>query len=155
MLGGVCTGLAQYLGWPVMVVRIVFVGLALAQFFGVLAYGALWLLMPPASSVDAPGLESATRTGLRPDGRPRRRPSTGAPCSRSAALGTGLLWLVQTSGLGVSQRLFWPVAFACVGAALVWRQADAPRSSGGGPRPAAGPGWPRSSPAAAGRPSSG
>ena len=41
-----------------------------------------------------------------------------------AALGTGLLWIVQTSGLGISSQLFWPVAFACAGAALVWRQAD-------------------------------
>jgi len=40
------------------------------------------------------------------------------------AFGGGLLWLVQTSGFGVSQQLFWPVAFACAGAALVWRQAD-------------------------------
>lgn len=124
VLGGVCTGLAQYLGWPVLVVRIVFVGLALAQLFGVLAYGALWLLMPAASAVDAPGLEAASRTGLRPDARPRRRSVDWGAVLALAALGTGSLWLVQTSGLGVSQRLFWPVAFACVGAALVWRQAD-------------------------------
>jgi signal transduction histidine kinase len=124
VLGGVCTGLAQYFGWPVLVVRVVFVGLALAQLFGVLAYGALWLLMPAASSVAAPGLESATRSGLRPDGKPRRRSVDWGAVLALAALGTGLLWLVQTSGLGVSQRLFWPVAFACVGAALVWRQAD-------------------------------
>jgi signal transduction histidine kinase len=123
VLGGVCTGLAQYFGWPVLVVRVVFVGLALAQLFGVLAYGALWLLMPAASSVAAPGLESATRSGLRPSARTRRPVDWGAVLAL-AALGTGLLWLVQTSGLGVSQRLFWPVAFACVGAALVWRQAD-------------------------------
>ncbi|SER20869.1 ATP-binding protein [Microlunatus flavus] len=124
VLGGVCTGLAQYFGWPVLVVRIVFVGLAIAQLFGVLAYGALWLLMPAASTVDAPGLEAATRTGMRTDGRPRRRSVDWGAVLALAALGTGLLWLVQTSGLGVSQRLFWPVAFACVGAALVWRQAD-------------------------------
>jgi hypothetical protein len=42
----------------------------------------------------------------------------------ACCLGGGLLWLVQTSGLGLSQQLFWPVAFACAGAALVWRQAD-------------------------------
>src|SRR3954447_24048573 len=124
VLGGVTTGLAQYFGWPVLVVRIVFVGLALAQFFGVLAYGALWLLMPAATAVDAPGLESATRNGLRPGAKPRRRPVDWGTVLALAALGTGSLWLVQTSGLGVSQRLFWPVAFACVGAALVWRQAD-------------------------------
>ncbi len=124
VLGGVCTGLAQYFGWPVLLVRIVFVGLALAQLFGVLAYGALWLLMPRTTAVDAPGLESATRSGLRPGGRSRRRSVDWGAVLALAALGTGLLWLVQTSGLGVSQRLFWPVAFACVGAALVWRQAD-------------------------------
>jgi signal transduction histidine kinase/phage shock protein PspC (stress-responsive transcriptional regulator) len=124
VLGGVCTGLAQYFGWPVLVVRIVFVVLALAQLFGVLAYGALWLLMPAASTVDAPGLESATRTGLRPGGKPGRRSVDWGAVLALAALGTGLLWLVQTSGLGMSQQLFWPVAFACAGAALVWRQAD-------------------------------
>ena len=124
VLGGVCTGLAQYFGWPVLVVRIVFVVLALAQLFGVLAYGALWLLMPAASTVDAPGLESATRTGLRPGGKPKRRSVDWGAVLALAAVGTGLLWLVQTSGLGMSQQLFWPVAFACAGAALVWRQAD-------------------------------
>ncbi len=124
VLGGVCTGLARHFGWPVLVVRIVFVGLAIAQLFGVLAYGALWLLMPRASAVDAPGLEAATRTGLRTRGRARRRQVDRGTVLALAALGTGLLWLVQTSGLGISSRLFWPVAFACAGAALVWRQAD-------------------------------
>jgi hypothetical protein len=40
------------------------------------------------------------------------------------ALGVGLLWIMQNTGLGISSQLFWPVAFACAGAALVWRQAD-------------------------------
>ena len=31
---------------------------------------------------------------------------------------------MQNTGLGISSQLFWPVAFACAGAALVWRQAD-------------------------------
>ena len=56
-LGGVCTGLARHLGWPVMVIRIAFVALMTFQFIGVIAYGALWLLMPPEPRCDAPGLE--------------------------------------------------------------------------------------------------
>ena len=125
LLGGVCTGLARHLGWPVMVVRVAFVGLAIAQFLGVIAYGALWLLMPAEQPSTTPGLESATRAGLRSTGATaRRRHVDWGMLLALAALGTGLLWIVQTSGLGVSQRLFWPVAFACVGAALVWRQAD-------------------------------
>jgi len=123
MLGGVCTGLARHLGWPVLAIRIAFVALMLFQFIGVLAYGALWLLMPAAPPTTAPGLESASRAGMRDRAVPRRRVDWG-PLVALAALGTGLLWLVQVSGLGISERLFWPIAFACAGAALVWRQAD-------------------------------
>ena len=121
-LGGVCTGLARHLGWPVMVIRIGFVALMTFQFIGVLAYGALWLLLPP-EPVDSPGLEAASRKGMRDQPRPRRRIDWGMLLAL-AALGTGLLWIVQSSGLGISSQLFWPVAFACAGAALVWRQAD-------------------------------
>ena len=148
MLGGVCTGLARHLGWPVMVIRIGFVVL-ITQFIGVIAYGALWLLMPPESSVQtadrAPGLAVADRRGLRsgdpaagdagPGGRgeadPKsRRTHRGVDAGvlvALTALGAGLLWIVQISGLGISQKIFWPVAFACAGAALVWRQADTAR----------------------------
>ena len=126
LLGGVCTGLARHLGWPVMVIRIGFVGLLLVQFVGAIAYGALWLLLPPETQAKAPGLEAADRSGMRTQpaqAKPSRRPDWGVLVAL-AALGTGLLWIVQTSGLGISPQLFWPVAFACVGAALVWRQAD-------------------------------
>ena len=123
VLGGVCTGLARHLGWPVLVIRIGFVGLLLVQFIGAIAYGALWLLMPPEPAREAPGLEAATRRGMRSQVKTARRPDWGMLLAL-AALGTGLLWIVQTSGLGISQQLFWPVAFACAGAALVWRQAD-------------------------------
>lgn len=128
MLGGVCTGLARHLGWPVMVIRVGFVALLITQFIGVIAYGALWLLMPPESSIQAPGLAVADRRGMRDRATgvgktAHRRVDFGAVVAL-VALGAGLLWIVQISGLGISQRLFWPVAFACAGAALVWRQAD-------------------------------
>jgi signal transduction histidine kinase len=122
-LGGVSTGLARHLGWPVLVIRIAFVALMTFQFIGVLAYGALWLLMPPEAVAKAPGLESASRANMRDQVRPRRRVDWGMLLALTA-LGAGLLWIVQSSGLGISSQLFWPVAFACAGAALVWRQAD-------------------------------
>ncbi len=138
VLGGVCTGLAQHLGWPLVAVRIAFVVLAITQFVGVVAYGACWLLMPPAPDTRAPGLESASRAGLRSAARPPRRVDWGMLLAL-AALGTGLLWLVQGLGLGVSGHVLWPVVFGCAGAALVWRQADSGgslrgRSEFGGPR---------------------
>ena len=122
-LGGVCTGLARHLGWPLMAVRIAFVALATFQFLGVIAYGALWLLLPPESTVKAPGLESAGRAGMRDPSRPKRRIDWGMLLAL-IALGVGLLLIMQNTGLGISSQLFWPVAFACAGAALVWRQAD-------------------------------
>lgn len=132
LLGGVCTGLARHLGWPVMVLRVGFVALALTQFIGVIAYGALWLLMPPEGQTKAPGLEAASRRGMRKDGtrkEGRRRRSHGdwGVLLALLVLGAGLIWIMQISGLLVSQKVFWPVAFACAGAALVWRQADTAR----------------------------
>ena len=117
------TGLARHLGWPVMVIRVCFVALMTLQFIGVLAYGALWLLMPADSAPQAPGLEAATRKGMR-DGKGSARRIDWGVLLAFLALGTGLLWLVQNSRFGISSQLFWPVAFACAGAALVWRQAD-------------------------------
>jgi signal transduction histidine kinase/phage shock protein PspC (stress-responsive transcriptional regulator) len=122
-LGGVCTGLARHLGWPLIAVRVAFVALATFQFIGVIAYGALWLLLPAESTIKAPGLESASRAGMRDQSKPKRRIDWGMLLAL-IALGVGLLWIMQNTGWGVSSQLFWPVAFACAGAALVWRQAD-------------------------------
>jgi signal transduction histidine kinase/phage shock protein PspC (stress-responsive transcriptional regulator) len=122
-LGGVCTGLARHLGWPLIAVRVAFVALATFQFIGVIAYGALWLLLPPESTIKAPGLDSASRAGMRDQSKPKRRIDWGMLLAL-IALGVGLLWIMQNTGWGVSSQLFWPVAFACAGAALVWRQAD-------------------------------
>jgi signal transduction histidine kinase/phage shock protein PspC (stress-responsive transcriptional regulator) len=128
LLGGVCTGLARHLGWPVMVLRIGFVALALTQFVGVIAYAALWLLMPPEDRSTSPGLAAASRRGMRQNTAPRtrRRGDWGALLAL-VVLGAGLIWLLQMTGLGIRQQIFWPVAFACAGAALVWRQADTAR----------------------------
>jgi phage shock protein C len=48
LLGGVCAGIAQWLGWNALVVRIFYVVLSIASaaFPGVLAYILLCLLMP-------------------------------------------------------------------------------------------------------------
>ena len=49
MIGGVCAGIADYFGWDITLVRIIYV---LATFFtafsGGLGYLILWLVMPEA-----------------------------------------------------------------------------------------------------------
>ncbi len=123
-LGGVSTGLARHLGWPLMAVRVGFVLLVMTQFVGAVVYGALWLLMPPDRGITAPGLESHDRTGMRTTARPRRRADIGAVLA-VLVIGVGMIWLIQITGLGLQWQVFWPIAFACAGAALLWRQADA------------------------------
>ena len=48
VLGGVCGGLATWLGWSPTVVRILYVVLSVcsAAFPGILVYVVLWLVMP-------------------------------------------------------------------------------------------------------------
>ena len=52
MAGGVCGGLAEYSGIDVLLWRVGFVGLTVAGGAGVLVYLLLWVLMPPAQSVE-------------------------------------------------------------------------------------------------------
>lgn len=48
MLGGVCGGLAEWLGWDPLLVRVLYVVVSLisAAFPGALVYVILWIAMP-------------------------------------------------------------------------------------------------------------
>jgi phage shock protein PspC (stress-responsive transcriptional regulator) len=50
LLAGVCGGLAEWLGWDVSVVRVLYVlvSVTTAAFPGILAYVILWLILPEA-----------------------------------------------------------------------------------------------------------
>ncbi|WP_435743464.1 ATP-binding protein [Nocardioides sp. SYSU DS0663] len=122
VVGGVAAGLARHLAVPAMWVRAAFLLTTTFGGLGVVLYAALWLVLPADTRVEvqAPGLESATRTGRRP-GRVRRLVDVG-PAVALAALGLGGLLTVQAA-LG-SSAVLWPLVLAGVGVALLWRQAD-------------------------------
>lgn len=124
-LGGVCAGLAGHLGWPVLVVRLGIVLLAASRLVGVAIYLVLWLVLPRATGPSpAPGLAAATRTGRRGViGRSAPRADLGV-ASAVALVGGGLLWLVQSTGLGLPEAVFWPGLIGSAGLMLVWWQAD-------------------------------
>lgn len=70
MLGGVARGLAGHLGLPVIWVRLVFLGLFMADGLGVLLYAVFWIVVP---------LGVGGRTPSRaPSSRPR--PTAGDGC---------------------------------------------------------------------------
>jgi phage shock protein C len=50
VIAGVCGGIAEWLGWPPMRVRLIFVIVSLlsAAFPGTIVYLVLWFLMPSA-----------------------------------------------------------------------------------------------------------
>jgi signal transduction histidine kinase/phage shock protein PspC (stress-responsive transcriptional regulator) len=123
LIGGVAGGLADHLGLSALHVRIIFAVLAWFGGFGVLLYGVLWFVMPQANQVEAPlGIAAATRQGKRTPAR--RRAEDIGQIVALAFLGVGVVALVQFAGLGVSTKIFWPLIFALIGVALIWRQAD-------------------------------
>ena len=46
MIGGVCTGMAQYFDIDVVVMRLIFIGLSILGGIGILAYILLWMITP-------------------------------------------------------------------------------------------------------------
>ncbi|MCM0621225.1 ATP-binding protein [Nocardioides bruguierae] len=121
VLGGVAAGLAHHLGLGVLTVRVAFLVAAVLGGLGVALYAGLWLFLPPAREAAlAPGLAGHERTGRR-QGAGRRMADVG-PLVALAALGVGVLLLLEAV-LGRA-AVFWPLAVAVVGVALLWRQAD-------------------------------
>lgn len=123
LLGGVASGVAAHLGVDVLPVRVAFIGLAVFGGLGVVLYGALWVLLPlRPDDAAAPGLDAATRLGMR---SPTRRGGRDISVAVSLCLvGVGGIVLLQNAGLWINSRLFWPLLVAGVGIGLLWWQSD-------------------------------
>ena len=122
IVGGVASGLARHFGVPVVWVRVGFVVAAVVQGLGIMLYLGLWIFLPADRQfeMEAPGLESARRAGRRP--RRIARITDAGPAIALGALMLGVVLGVDAVfGQGV---LFWPLAVAVAGIALLWRQAD-------------------------------
>ena len=121
-LGGVCTGLAAHLGWPVLLIRAIVVALAGVQLVGALLYAVLWLAMPIDPSPAAPGIDAATRTGMRT--QTSVRSSDIGERVALLLLGVGVALLFQFLVPSWQVVPFWPMVLFAIGVSLVWRQAD-------------------------------
>ncbi|HQY98565.1 MAG TPA: PspC domain-containing protein [Propionicimonas sp.] len=124
-VGGVCAGLADHLGWSVLLLRVLFVVAGALGLVGVALYLALWLVMPRAiEQRDAPGLEAGARKGLRPAATRALTAVDLGVASALALLGVGLAWLVQVSGYGPPNWLVSSGMLAGIGLGIIWWQAD-------------------------------
>ena len=100
-LGGVCTGLAAHLGWPVPVVRLIFLGLALANGIGIILYLAFWAVLPIEREPGA---------------------SRSADFARMLAFGgvaVGVAFLAYGAGWG---SYVVPILVVGLGVAILWQQ---------------------------------
>ncbi|MFY1677166.1 MULTISPECIES: ATP-binding protein [unclassified Streptomyces] len=127
-LGGVARGLAGHLGLPVTWVRLVFVGLFMADGLGALLYAAFWFFVPlGVGGVDPRRPPAMVATDTAPDGRRRliaRRPDRGQLVALLLMVVVALVFAGNVE-LGGGVRLYlWPVVLVGAGVALVWRQAD-------------------------------
>jgi signal transduction histidine kinase len=113
VVAGVCTGLSQHIGLDVWTIRSIFVLLAFMNGSGVLAYVALWALVPQAGEFDeeqaAPEPESSWRLG---------------PLLAFGAAALGLLLLAARAGLGAAGGFTIPLVLLGLGVAVLWRVAD-------------------------------
>ncbi|MDN3357146.1 PspC domain-containing protein [Actinomadura sp. DC4] len=104
LAGGVCSGLADHLGLDVLVVRLAFAVL-IAAGVGVVAYVALWLLVPQRDE-------------------PSGRREYGQLFAYAALVG---LLCLFTWGAGALNWAVWPVVAGGIGVGIIWQQADPER----------------------------
>ncbi|MEV0404570.1 PspC domain-containing protein [Actinoallomurus sp. NPDC050550] len=101
VVGGVCRGLAEHLGLDLVVVRVAFAVLVAAG-VGVIAYVALWLLVPP-----------------RVESQPSR------DWTQLLAYGV-LIGALSTFTMTSATQAWalWPVVAGGIGVGIIWQQAD-------------------------------
>lgn len=106
MIGGVASGIAEHVGVRVRAVRIVFIVLAFAGGLGLALYGVYWIVLPTEP------------------GAPRGRLAPWLEYSLAAA--AALVAFAASARASPFGGLFAPTLLACLGGALIWRQASEP-----------------------------
>ncbi|MBO1335119.1 ATP-binding protein [Streptomyces sp. VRA16 Mangrove soil] len=129
-LGGVARGLAGHLGLPVIWVRLVFVGLFMADGLGALLYAAFWFFVPlgvGGVGTDRPVGSSMLTTEVSADGRRRlvaRRPDKGQILALVLMVIVAMIFVQNVNLTGNTKAYLVPAVLVGAGVALVWRQAD-------------------------------
>lgn len=103
LVGGVAAGIGEHIGMRPRLVRIIFALLVTAGGMGLALYGAYWIVLPTA-----------------PDARRSRIPNW---LEYLLAIGAGVVAVLIVAHATPIGGLFVPTILACLGGALIWRQA--------------------------------
>ncbi|MFJ8821771.1 PspC domain-containing protein [Streptomyces sp. NPDC102467] len=126
-LGGVARGLAGHLGLPVVWVRLVFVGLFMADGLGALLYAAFWFFVPLGVGGVGTDRPPVLATETASDGRRRlvaRRPDKGQILALLLMVIVAMIFVQNVNLTGNTKAYLIPTVLVGAGVALVWRQAD-------------------------------
>ncbi|MEU6223997.1 PspC domain-containing protein [Streptomyces sp. NPDC047042] len=127
-LGGVARGLAGHLGLPVIWLRLMFVGLFMADGLGALLYAAFWFFVPlGVGGVEAQRPPSLVTAETSPDGRRRlvaRKPDKGQIVALLLMVVVAMVFVGNVNLGGGAKAYLFPTVLVAAGVALVWRQAD-------------------------------
>ena len=138
MLGGVCGGLGEYFGLDSNLIRLIFVVLAIPGGVGVLAYLALWLIVPLEGEAKKDTAKETLRSGANKIAEKARSLSEEA---RTAAHGSnvhggviigavlvvlGIVFLLRNFGFvwmyWFSFGKLWPLLLVICGVMLLWHR---------------------------------
>ncbi|MER7044388.1 MULTISPECIES: ATP-binding protein [Streptomyces] len=123
LLGGVARGLAGHLGLPVIWVRLVFLGLFMAEGLGALLYAVFWIVVPLGVGGRAEVPRSVFE--VTSDGRRKlRKPDKGQLFATIALLFGVAIFVGDVENRSGTDRYVWPTLLIGAGVVLVWRQAD-------------------------------
>jgi signal transduction histidine kinase len=114
LVAGVCSGFAARLGIDPILLRIGFVATLAAGGVGVPLYAIAWVLIP-AEGPERPVVQRLLSR------RDAWLVAAGVGCLVLAAL-----LLMREWGLWFSDRIAWPAVIVVAGAAVIWRQSQAP-----------------------------
>lgn len=126
MIGGVCTGLAEYFSIDPVLIRLVFVILALHQGIGLLAYVILWIVVParfePTLAADGAGpVADDTASETQPLTQEQEKtPGKSSLYGGIILIVIGLLFLLDNFLPSFGFEDFWPLLLIAVGGGMLW-----------------------------------
>lgn len=132
-IAGVCGGIAEYFNVDPILVRVVFVILALVGGGGILAYLILWVVVPlnPEpwfQNMENPGATSGGEPAAVNENKPyspwdpkndSNRPGRGALIGGLILITLGVLFLLDRLLPNINFEDFWPVILIVIGLALI------------------------------------